>query len=38
LLALLTLLQALKGKPLFGGKGNTEVGVDVWSSLYFYWR
>jgi NO-binding membrane sensor protein with MHYT domain len=29
LLALLTLLQALKGKPLFGGKGNTEVGVDV---------
>ena len=25
LLALLTLIQALKGKPLLGGKGNTEV-------------
>jgi len=25
LLALSTLIQALKGKPLFGGKGNTEV-------------
>lgn len=25
LLALLTLVQALKGKPLLGGKGNTEV-------------
>ena len=26
LLALSTLIQALRGKPLFGGKGNTEVG------------